>query len=119
MNEKIEGLRIRKMGRKEVEFAVEMSASEGWNPGIHDGELFYEADPKSFFTAEIAERQIGCASAVAYDETFGFFGLYVVKPEFRRKGIGMKLTKECLKYLGERNIGLDGVVENEKNINKL
>ncbi len=119
MNEKIEGLTIRKMGRKEAEFAVEMSASEGWNPGIHDGELFYEADPKGSFIAEIAGRPIGCASAVVYDESFGFFGLYVVKPEFRRKGIGMKLTKKCLKYLGERNIGLDGVVENEKKYQKV
>jgi hypothetical protein len=36
MSERIEGLSIRKMGRKEAEFAVEMSASGGWNPGIHD-----------------------------------------------------------------------------------
>jgi len=59
-------------------------------------------------------KPIGCASAVAYDDSFGFFGLYVVKPEFRKKGIGMKLTEKCLEYLGDRNIGLDGVVENEK-----
>lgn len=48
------------------------------------------------------------------DDSFGFFGFYVVKPEFREKGIGMKLTEKCLEYFGDRNIGLDGVVENEK-----
>lgn len=111
---KMEGLKIRKMSREEAEFAVEMAAAEGWNPGIHDEKLFYEADPEGFFIAEIAGRPIGCASAVAYDDSFGFFGLYVVKPEFRRNGIGMKLTEKCLEHLGERNIGLDGVVENEK-----
>ena len=108
------GLTIRKMRREEVEFAVEMAAGEGWNPGIHDGEIFYETDPDGFFIAEIEGKPIGCASAVAYDDSFGFLGLYVVKPEFREKGVGVKLTEKCLEHLGNRNIGLDGVVENEK-----
>lgn len=37
------------MSREEAEFAIEMAAAEGWNPGVHDGELFYEADPEGFF----------------------------------------------------------------------
>jgi GNAT superfamily N-acetyltransferase len=116
---KKEDLKIRKMSREEAEFAVEMAAAEGWNPGIHDGKLFYETDPEGFFIAEIEGRPVGCASAVAYDDSFGFFGLYVVKPEFRRRGIGMKLTEKCIGYLGERNIGLDGVVKNEKKYQKV
>ncbi len=107
-------LKIRNMCREEAKFAIEMAASEGWNPGIHDAELFYEADKEGFFIAEVEGKPAGCACAVAYDESFGFLGLYVVKPEFREKGIGMKLTEKCLEYLGNRNIGLDGVVENEK-----
>ena len=118
-SEKITELKIRKMSREEAEFAVEMAAAEGWNPGIHDGELFYETDPEGFFIAEIAGKPVGCASAVAYDDSFGFSGLYVVKPEFRGKGIGMKLTEKCLEYMGNRNIGLDGVVENEKKYQKI
>jgi GNAT superfamily N-acetyltransferase len=107
-------LKIRNMCREEAKFAIEMAASEGWNPGIHDAELFYEADKEGFFIAEVEGKPAGCACAVAYDESFGFLGLYVVEPEFREKGIGMKLTEKCLEYLGNRNIGLDGVVENEK-----
>ena len=110
----IQGLKIRKMKRDEAKFAIQMAAGEGWNPGIHDGEIFYETDPDGFFIAEIEGEPVGCASAVAYDDSFGFFGLYVVKPEFREKGIGMKLTEKSLEHLGNRNIGLDGVLENEK-----
>lgn len=116
---KIEEPKIRKMSREEVEFAVEMAAAEGWNPGIHDGELFYDTDPEGFFIAEVAGKPVGCASAVAYDDSFGFLGLYVVKPEFRKKGVGAKLTEKCLEYMGNRNIGLDGVVENEKKYQKV
>jgi GNAT superfamily N-acetyltransferase len=118
-SERIKSLKIRRMSREEAEFAIDMAAAEGWNPGIHDGELFYEADPEGFFIAEIEGKPVGCASAVAYDNDFGFLGLYVVKQEFRRKDIGMKLTEKCLKHLGDRNIGLDGVVENEKKYQKV
>ena len=107
-------LKIRNMCREEAKFAIEMAASEGWNPGINDAELFYEADKEGFFIAEVEGEPAGCACAVAYDNLFGFLGLYVVKPEFREKGVGMKLTEKCLEHLGNRNIGLDGVVENEK-----
>ncbi len=117
--EKIENLKIRKMSREEAEFAIEMATAEGWNPGIHDGELFYEADPEGFFIAELDGKPVGCASAVAYSNDFGFFGLYVVKPEFQKKGVGMKLTEKCLEHLGDRNIGLDGVVENERKYHKV
>jgi GNAT superfamily N-acetyltransferase len=117
--EKIEDLNIRIMSREEVKFAIDMAAAEGWNPGINDGELFYEADNNGFFIAELEGKPVGCASAVAYDDKFGFLGLYVVKPEFQKKGIGMKLTEKCLEHLGDRNIGLDGVVENEEKYRKV
>jgi len=115
-SEKIKELKIRRMSREEAEFAIDMAAAEGWNPGIHDGELFYEADPEGFFIAELEGDPAGCASAVAYDNDFGFLGLFVVKPEFRKKDIGTKLTKKCLEHLGDRNIGLDGVVGKRKEV---
>lgn len=108
------GLYIRNAAPEEMGFIIGLAASEGWNPGIHDGELFYEADPEGFFIAELEGRPVGCASAVAYDDNFGFLGLYVVRPEFQNKGIGSQLTERCMAYLGDRTIGLDGVVENER-----
>lgn len=115
----IKRLKIRKMKRDEAEFAIQMAAGEGWNPGIHDREIFYDTDPDGFFIAEVDEKPVGCVSAVAYDDSFGFFGFYVVKPEFRKKGIGTKLTEKSLEHLGNRNIGLDGVLENEKKYQEL
>ncbi|MDR7665690.1 GNAT family N-acetyltransferase [Methanosarcina sp. Z-7115] len=115
----IQGLKIRKMRRDEVEFVIQMETGEEWIPGIHDGEIFYETDPDGFFIAEVEGETIGCVSAVAYDDSFGFLGLYVVKPKFRNKGVGVKLTEKCLERMGNRNIGLDAVVENEKKYQEL
>lgn len=50
-----------------------------------------------------------------YDNSYGFLGFYIVKPEFRGRGYGLKLWQAGLKYLEGCNVGLDGVVEQQGN----
>lgn len=101
---------IRRLSRAELDTVFQWSASEGWNPGLHDGESFYAADPKGFFGGFIGEKLIGSVSGVAYDQQYGFIGLYIVRHEFRGQGYGIALFNAALEYLGDRTIGLDGVV---------
>lgn len=112
------GYLIRNTGSGEMPLLLNMAANEGWNPGIYDPQLFYHADNSGFFVLEINNQIAGCISAVAYDKSFGFIGLYIVRPEYRGKGYGLKLWKHAMKYLHSRNIGLDGVVEQQHNYRK-
>jgi len=109
---------IGRMNKDEVGLAIEWAADEGWNPGLHDAECFYMADPNGFFLGKLSGQPIGCISAIAYDATFGFIGLYIVKPEFRGRGFGLQLWSEAMRYLGSRNVGLDGVVAQQDNYGK-
>ncbi|MDW7731934.1 MAG: GNAT family N-acetyltransferase [Methanolobus sp.] len=106
-------LEIRQMRQNEMIFATGLAGKEGWNPGIHDGECFYRADPEGFFIAGLKGEPVGCISAVSYGQSFGFIGLFIVKPEFRGKGIGTCLWKTATGYLRGRITGLDGVIEQE------
>ena len=90
--------------------SVEWAAAEGWNPGLHDPHCFREADPAGFFVGVCRGEPVACLAAVAYDERFGFIGLYIVKPAFRGQGFGLRIWQHGVRYLGDRNIGLDGVV---------
>ncbi len=101
---------VRRMNRADVDLAIDWAALEGWNPGLNDAESFYCADPNGFFMAEVNGEPAGCISAVAYDDTFGFMGFYIVRPDLRHEGIGMALWHAAMKYMGERVIGGDGVV---------
>ncbi len=100
------------MQLEELAIAVDWAKKEGWNPGINDAELFYQADPNGFFIAEVDDEIVGVGSAVAYDDKFAFCGLYIVAPEHRNKGYGLELTKYRLNYCANRNVGIDGVLEN-------
>ncbi len=104
---------IRRLSRAELDTVFQWSALEGWNPGLRDGDGFYAADPQGFFGGFAGGELVGSVSAVAYGQQYGFIGLYIVKPEFRGRGYGMALFSAALDYLGDRTIGLDGVVERQ------
>ncbi len=108
-------LTVRRMTRQEVGWAVDWAAAEGWNPGLDDAECFYRCFPEGFFLCESGGRALGCISAVAYDEHFGFIGFFIVAPEHRGGRIGVALGRAALACLGGRNIGLDGVEDKVKN----
>ena len=105
-----DAITIRRMVREEVRTAVDWAATEGWNPGINDADVFYEADPQGFFVAMENGEPVGCCSAVVYKREYAFFGLFIVRPSHRKRGIGLRLTHAAMKYVGECNCGLDGVV---------
>ncbi|ACC74725.1 GNAT family N-acetyltransferase [Paraburkholderia phymatum] len=109
---------VRTMNTNEVNLAIEWAAREGWNPGLHDASCFRCADPKGFFVGEWRGEAVGSISAIAYDGQFGFIGLYIVRPEFRGKGFGLRIWQHGIDYLGKRNIGLDGVVAQQPNYRK-
>lgn len=110
---------VRPMSRSELDLVIDWAAVEGWNPGTYDAECFYQADQCGFFVGELNNELVASISAVAYSKDFAFIGFYIVKPEFRGRGFGMKMWRAAMAYLGtERNIGLDGVIAQQENYQK-
>ena len=109
---------VRTMSADEIAMSLEWAAAEGWNPGRHDSHCFRVADPAGFFVGVWRGEPVASLSAVAYDEHFGFIGLYIVKPAFRGRGFGKRVWQHGMRYLGDRNIGLDGVVAQQANYGK-
>ncbi len=109
MNQKPD-VTIEQMTRKEVDVAIEWAQKEGWNPGVHDAECFYHADPNGFYAAKLDGEIVGTISLVKYPGDFVFEGLYIVKTEFRGRGIGFQIQNYALEICKGKNLGLDGVV---------
>ena len=97
---------------------VSWAGKEGWNPGLHDAECFYNIDPKGFFIGFLDEIPVSCISAVSYKGKFGFIGFYITTPKYRGKGYGLQVWNKAIEHLKNQNIGLDGVVEQQRNYKK-
>ncbi|MBU2709790.1 GNAT family N-acetyltransferase [Zooshikella sp. WH53] len=106
------------MKREEVNIAIDWAAKEGWNPGFHDADCYYHTDPNGFFMGLLDGKPISTLSVVKYSASFGFLGFYIVHPDYRRQGYGLKIWKSGIQYLYGCNIGLDGVVEQQTNYKK-
>lgn len=107
---------IRALTRSEVDStAVAWARLEGWNPGLHDAEIFARAYPEAFVGAEIDGRIVATLSATRYGDDFAFVGFYIVEPEYRGRGIGREIWTGALDRHGHRNVGLDGVVAQIEN----
>ncbi|WP_412464130.1 GNAT family N-acetyltransferase [Flavobacterium mekongense] len=111
----MKSLTFRKLTFPEFETLVSWAAREGWNPGLHDAELFYETDPEGFYGYFEQNTMIGGGSIVSYNGELGFMGFFIVHPEYRAKGIGNDLwllrRDTLLKRLQPNAaIGMDGVV---------
>lgn len=111
-------VRIETATLPDLSFFSNQAAREGWNPGLSDLPCFYATDPEGFFIAKEGDTTVGCISAVAYNSAFGFMGFYIVLPEWRHKGIGLKLWEAALLHLPTQTIGLDGVVAQQENYKK-
>jgi GNAT superfamily N-acetyltransferase len=109
---------IRPASRRELDLALEWAAQEGWNPGLSDAECFYAADPEGFLLAFRDGEPVASISVVRYGSSFGFLGLYIVRPDLRGRGYGYQLWQAGVAQLGERTVGLDGVVAQQDNYHR-
>jgi len=101
--------KIRQMARSEADIVIGLAAEEGWNPGLHDADAFYQTDPPGFFAIDAEDHMIGCVSMVRYGEDFMFGGLYIVHPDYRGLGIGRAVLEFVRTYSKGCNLGIDGV----------
>ncbi|MCP4008383.1 MAG: GNAT family N-acetyltransferase [Proteobacteria bacterium] len=111
-----ENLLIRAMRRPELDVLVGWAAREGWNPGRYDADIFWKSDPEGFIAAEIDGELIGGGSIVSYQQQFGFMGFFIIRPEFRGRGLGTRLwfarrDKLQARLKSSAAIGMDGVFE--------
>jgi hypothetical protein len=112
------GFVVRTMTRADLDTAIEWAAREGWNPGLHDAGCFLAADPTGFLMGLLDDEPVASISVVKYGGSFGFLGLYIVRPEHRGRGHGIAVWNAGLENLRGRAVGLDGVVAQQDNYRK-
>ena len=114
----LNNFQVKTISRSQIDMVIDWAAQEGWNPGIHDIDAYFAADKNGFLIGYLNGEAIASLSAIKYDDSFGFLGFYIVKPNYRGKGYGYKIWQVGMEYLKGCNIGLDGVVDQQDNYKK-
>ena len=61
-------------------------------------------------------KALSSLSAVRFGPSYGFIGFYIVLPDYRGRGLGVKVWRAGLAHLGDdRIVGLDAVLEQQEN----
>lgn len=110
------GYKIAPMTRAEADQLGVWAAEEGWNPGLADIDVAWSYDPGAFIALRREGALAGGATIIAYGGTVGFLGLYIIRRDLRRQGLGRHFWQELLRRHPARlqpgaPIGLDGVFD--------
>lgn len=83
--------KIRSMITNDLNQAISLSNSEGWNQTEKDWKLLLENPINICIVAEYDNKIIGTATALNHSNKIGWIGMVLVDKSFRAQGVGKKL----------------------------
>jgi ribosomal protein S18 acetylase RimI-like enzyme len=90
---------LRLMRDDDVPFANTLREIAGWNQTERDWRGYLSYDPDGCFIAEVRGKPAGTATTIHYGDRFGWIGMVLVHPEYRRLGLGTRLLKQAITRL--------------------
>lgn len=102
---------IRLLTEYDIDFVIQLIKNEKWGYLACDIKRYVRWEPNGCFIAEVNRKQAGHIFSVNYGR-LGWIGLLIVKKEYRRRGIGIRLMKKAINYLlssGVETIKLEAV----------
>lgn len=98
---------IRKMTADDIGLGMMLKDMAGWNQLRGDWERLLAAEPDGCFVAEVAGTGVGTCTTIAYEQLFGWVGMVLVHPDYRRRGIGRALLDAGIDHL--EGLGVNAV----------
>lgn len=92
-------MEIRTMTKADIPGGMRLKDLAGWNQTSADWARFLEADPRGSFAIELDGAVRGTAATMNYQHRFAWVGMVLVDPDYRGRGIGTDLLKQCIEYL--------------------
>lgn len=100
-------INIRVMRREELDLAMDWLAREGWNPGLRDGECFWQEDPDGFFIGVLNRIPVVMGALGRMGERHGVIRFVIVHERFRHRGFGRQMMQHLLSQMTGRTIAVE------------
>jgi GNAT superfamily N-acetyltransferase len=99
---------VEKMEANDFQFAVQLANTMNWNMTTEDFEFMAELEPQGCFVLFHGSERIGIATGICFGKV-GWFGNFIVKEDYRRKGAGTFLVKHAVNYLKSKGVETIGL----------
>ncbi len=90
---------MRQMTEADIPQAMRLKDIAGWNQVAADWKLLMALEPQGCWVAEQRRRIVATATAVRFENRFGWVGMVIVDPDFRRRGIATRMVTLAIEYL--------------------
>lgn len=74
---------------------------EGFAPGVGDVAIYRQTDRQGVWVGWLGDEPVGCVAGVRYNAAYGFIGLFLVVPERRGQGHGVRLWRQAMEHLAD------------------
>src|SRR3989339_1326409 len=99
-------IEIRTLTSADIPFGMMLKENAGWNQLPSDWARLIAAEPNGCFIARCDGRDVGTVTTTGYEKRFGWVGMFLVRPEMRRRGVGTKLLMHGIEYLEKKEISV-------------
>jgi GNAT superfamily N-acetyltransferase len=100
--------RVRKMGEEDLEYAVELTDTKGWNLIEGDFKFMLSLEPEGCFVLLDDSEKIGIITSISLGR-IGWFGNLIVEEKHQRKGAGSFLVRYVIDYLSGKGVKVVGL----------
>jgi predicted N-acetyltransferase YhbS len=97
-------VKVDRLREDDVEAALSLSGSEGWNQSRADWRRLLHLQPDGCFAARRDARLVATVTTVAYGRELAWIGMMMVDRALRGQGIGRALMRIALNHLRVRGI---------------
>jgi len=91
-------LSINRLTSDDLSEARRLSTAVGWNQTYEDWERLLDLFPETCFAGHIGGNLIGTSTLATYGDRFGWIGMVLVDPDYRRQGYGSALFERSLEF---------------------
>ncbi len=92
-------LQTRLMQEADLAAGDRLTRFAGWNQTEEDWRTWLKLPEARAWVTEIDGLVVGSTTAIPYEKRFGWVGMVVVDPEFRRQGVATSLVRRAIHYL--------------------
>jgi len=94
--------RLRLMSEQDISTGMRLKELAGWNQVETDWLGFLEIEPTGCFVGELDGEVVATGTAFNFANRFGWIGMILVDPGYRRRGIATKMMQQTISYLDSK-----------------